>query len=139
MAQVHVQWCEDHRSSYLGDCPFCLAGLEPTRFLEARRDFQGLPLPNTLDILPHYPVVALEDVLRVLGQQLAELEKQEAEAIRPYAEAKSVIYRQMRKAHIDPRTMQRAVRVLLGMPNTSALEKDPAVSIVLRILRGGKL
>jgi hypothetical protein len=132
--QVTPAWCEDHRSSYLGDCPFCLAGLEPTRFLEARRDFGGLPLPGTRDILPHYDVVSLEDVLGVLGQQLAELELQEAEAIRPYAVAKQVIYRQMRKAHISPRILQQAVRIHLGIQGASNHQADPAVAAVVAIL-----
>jgi hypothetical protein len=136
MAQVFTKWCEDHRSLFLGDCPFCLAGLEATRFIEARRDFAGVPLAGTRDILPHYSVVSMTDVIKVLGQQLAELERQEAEAIQPYARAKAVIYRQMRQSRVDPRTIQRAVRIFLGFPGSESHAADPAVVAVLSIMRG---
>jgi hypothetical protein len=134
--QVHQKWCEDHRSSFLGQCPFCLANLEPTRFLEARRDFAGVPLAGTYDILPHYQYVSFTDVVQVLGLQLAELERQEAEAIQPYATAKGLIYRQMRQAHIEPRLIQQAVRIYLELPGSEHRADDPAVQAVLAAMRG---
>jgi hypothetical protein len=137
MPQIHPKRCEDHRTSYLGQCPFCLAGLEPVRFLEARADFAGLPLAGTVDILPHYPMVDLEDVLGVLGQQLAGLEALEAEAIRPYALAKQVIYQEMRRARIDTRVMQQAVRIHLGVPGADKVPQTPYLLAMVEVLRRG--
>lgn len=134
MAQVTPRWCEDHRTSYLGACPFCTAGLEPVRFLEARADFQGVPLAGTHDILPHYPMVSIEDALAVLGQQLAGLEVLEAQAIEPYARAKQLLYREMRRMRVDPKLMQQAVRVHLGIPGSERLQQSPALHALVLLL-----
>jgi hypothetical protein len=137
MPQVTPKWCEDHRSSFLGECPFCKAGLEPVRFLEARADFAGLPLAGTRDILPHYPVVAIEDVLGVLGQQLLTLERLEQAALEPYAQAKALLYKEMRRIHLEPKAMQQAVRIHMGLPGSEKLTADPRIMALVGVLKKG--
>jgi hypothetical protein len=105
--------------------------------MEARADFAGLPLAGTRDILPHYPVVAIEDVLGVLGQQLLVLEQLEMKALEPYAQAKALLYREMRRIHLEPRAMQQAVRIHLGLPGSERLGADPRIMALVEVLRNG--
>ena len=121
------RWCEAHRLSYLGVCPFCEAGVEPTRFVEARQDFAGMPLAGTVDILPHHETVRLEDVVRVCGQQLVEIERRQMEAMRPYTEARRRLIHDMRKANLDPLVFRRAARVVLEVPGHECYLDDLAV------------
>ena len=137
--RVAPGWCEDHRTTILGVCPFCRDGLEPVRYLEARTDFRGVPLAGTLDLLPHQATVLYSDVVHTLGQQLADLERMQAAAVKPFNDRKAQIFRQMRAMHLDPTPFSRAVRVYLGHVNPRTFKEDEIVQLCLQALRDGKL
>ncbi len=137
--EVTPKWCEDHRTPFFNLCPFCLDGVEPVRFVEARADFRHTPLSGTVDILPQFTTVKYADVVSTLGQQLADIERAMAIAMAPFQDQKAVIHKQMRAVRLDPRAFTRAIRIHLGMQKDDAYSTDKAVQDCLQAIRAGGL
>jgi hypothetical protein len=135
MHLIELKNCADHRLEFLGECPFCKAGLEPSNVLDARLDFAGKPVAGVRDVLPHQVAVRLEDVVRSLALQLSEVTRLEAKALEPFLEIRKELVTAIRKAQMEPVVFNRAARIHAGMPGAEFCASDPAVAMILGMMR----
>jgi len=77
----------------------------------------------------------VEDLLRGILERMAQIEREQAEAMRPFSVRRAEVIKDVKALHLDKLAVLRSARILAGLPGSEGFAEDPLVSLYLRTVQ----
>ena len=110
MSTKEKELCHDHGMSL--PCPLCFHNAWPLRDLQAVADFAGKPVGGGDGYVPNLPMIAVEDIIRIIGSRWVELEFIKLTVLNPIYATKNALVREARIGIIDIGALEKAARLV---------------------------